>query len=502
MSRRATPRLFAAFIQLVLFAASGGVLAQTAPAAEGVAATNAPIERVKLTDGDATCRALFDESKAMDTAISLAKEAQAGGQTTKTAGQAAGVAAEVANRTGVFGALGGLTGQLFGGIASKTAAGVAEQSGQQSAAQAAEREKQALARKEYVSELFIAKGCSARDPSAPAKNPTATPPRSGAASAGGAAVTSTKEVSAEVLSGARHTALSLKLDVINPEDLLDSNKTLVIPTAYITLITDGRVAGSKQSGMFQAGHASAHASASYRVEGLDKAYAQQLAKAAYDNLIAQLRQAGYTVLSFADVKDRDPVRSAARASSPLASSEGGNNLMTVAPTDEQHFASGFAGGVFSEFITGGKTKFTDATLIIPHYTFHAPQAWAESSRGYKSVSVSASVVHGMNMTQARVTWMGQPRSRMMRGIPGVATREQVINVTEKAGHLSTGVDTSPQAANALGSALTMLTGAGNIQRSATSYVFTIDREAFAAGVMNGVHNFNAEVASAAANAKP
>jgi hypothetical protein len=262
------------------------------------------------------------------------------------------------------------------------------------------------------------------------------------------------------------------------------------------------VAGSKQSGMLQQGNASAHASASYRVEGLDKAYAQKLASAAYDNLIIQLRQAGYTVLTYADVKDRDVVRNAARSASPLTSSEGGNNLMTVAPADEQHFASGFAGGIFSEFIAGGKSKFTDATLIIPQYTFHAPQAWAESSRGYKSVSASTNVVHGMNMVHARATWMGQPRSRMMRGIPGVATREQVINVTEKAGDLSAGVDTSPQAANALSSALGMLSGSGNIQRSATSYVFTIDREAFAAGVMNGVHNFNAEVARAAANAKP
>ena len=44
-------------------------------------------------------------------------------------------------------------------------------------------------------------------------------------------------------------------------------------------------------------------------------------------------------------------------------------------------------------------------------------------------------------------------------------------------------------------------GGGNIQRSVTNYELTIDREAFAAGVMNGVQNFNAEVAKVAAAAR-
>ena len=45
-------------------------------------------------------------------------------------------------------------------------------------------------------------------------------------------------------------------------------------------------------------------------------------------------------------------------------------------------------------------------------------------------------------------------------------------------------------------------GAGDIQRSVTNYELTIDREAYAAGVMNGVQNFNGEVAKVAAAAKP
>ena len=132
-----------------------------------------PIERIKITDNNLTCRQMFDEREAMDKAIADAKAAQSSGQVTATAGQAAGVAAEVAQRTGLFGQLGGLTGHLFGSVASKAAANVAEQTGAQDAAKAAEREKQALARKEHLTQLFLTKGCSAADPSAPARTPNA-----------------------------------------------------------------------------------------------------------------------------------------------------------------------------------------------------------------------------------------------------------------------------------------------------------------------------------------
>lgn len=461
----------------------------------------ASIERVKISDNDLTCQAMFDELQGMDKVIAEAKSTQSSGQTTATAGQAAGVAAEVASRTGMFGALGGLTGHLFGTVASKTAAGVAEQQGQATAAQAMEREKQALGRKEHLAQIFLAKGCSASDPSAPAKTPnaaitvaTATP--SAAAMPSAAA----REVDAETLAGKRVIPLPVTVEAINPEDLLSSGKTLVIPTAYVTVVTDGRVSASKQAGAFQQRNATARAAANFTVQGIDKAYAQSLAKAALDNLVGQLRAAGYTVLTYADVKDRDVFRNAAREAGPKANSDGGLNTLTFAPSDEQLFQSGFNGGLFSEFISGGKTRIGDATLIIPQYSFHAPQAWAEGSRGYNSVSATTNVVHGMNMASARVTWLGQPVSRMMRGIPGVATTKPVINVSEKVGNLSQGTDASPTAANSLSSVLSNF-GSGNIQRTITNYEMTIDREAFAAGVMNGVQNFNAEVAKVAAAAR-
>jgi hypothetical protein len=52
-----------------------------------------------------------------------------------------------------------------------------------------------------------------------------------------------------------------------------------------------------------------------------------------------------------------------------------------------------------------------------------------------------------------------------------------------------------------GSVLSLF-GGGNTQRSSGEYVLTIDRDAFARGVLNGVRSFNAEVARAAATATP
>lgn len=462
------------------------------------AQTPEPIERVRITDNELSCQQIFDERGGMDKVIAEAKQAQSSGQTTATAGQAAGVAAEVASRTGLFGALGGLGGHLFGTVASKTAANMAEQQGQQGAVQAAEREKQAMGRKEHLTSVFLAKGCSASDPSAPPKAPNASVGKTATMSVAPAPVS---QASPATLAGKRVAPMAVAVEAINPEDLLSANKTLLIPTAYVTLVTDGRVAVAKQSGMLQQGNASAQAAANFKVNGIDKVYAQHLAKAAQDNLVEQLRAAGYTVLTYGDVRDRELFRNAARESGPTSASEGGLNTFTVAPTDEQLFKNSLVGGQFSEFISGGKTRIADATLLIPQYVFHAPQAWAEGSRGYSSVSATTNVVHGMNMAHARVTWMGQPVSRMMRGIPGVATTKAVINVGEKVGDLSVGTDASPTAANALSGALSMF-GAGNIQRTVTNYELTINREEFAAAVMNGVHNFNAEVAKVAATAKP
>lgn len=144
-----------------------------------------PIERVKLTDGNLTCQQMLDEAGEMDKVVTETQALQASGQNKATAGQAAGVAAEVASRSGFFGAIGGLGGHIFGSVASKAAATTVEQQGATDAVQAAERQKQALARKEHLTQLYLNRNCgtneagktSAAQPPAPATNsPSPTTP--------------------------------------------------------------------------------------------------------------------------------------------------------------------------------------------------------------------------------------------------------------------------------------------------------------------------------------
>lgn len=138
--------------------------------AQPAGTTPATIERVKITDNDLSCAQIHAEIGDMDKADPDAKTVEDKEKTSATAAGAANTAAEVAGRTGLFGAFGGVAGALFGQVATQTAAGAVQQSSAQSAAQAATRAKQAQARKEHLTNLFLAKECKASDLSAPGKS--------------------------------------------------------------------------------------------------------------------------------------------------------------------------------------------------------------------------------------------------------------------------------------------------------------------------------------------
>ncbi|MGE0558801.1 MAG: hypothetical protein AB7O69_11090 [Burkholderiales bacterium] len=128
-----------------------------------------PIDRVKITDNELTCAQIHGEIGQMDKIVGDARAVEDKERTSANAAGAAGTAAEIAGRSGLFGALGGLTGALLGQAATQTAAGAVQQSSAQSAAQAATRAREARARKEHLTSLFLAKECKASDPNAPGK---------------------------------------------------------------------------------------------------------------------------------------------------------------------------------------------------------------------------------------------------------------------------------------------------------------------------------------------
>lgn len=304
---------------------------------------------------------------------------------------------------------------------------------------------------------------------------------------------------------------TLAVNVGYPQDLRDYANTVVVPTAYVKFLVNGKVFVSKQGSALSTlggGNAnSVKASAKYKVSGLDKALAQSIAKQAYDDFVARLRASGYTVLTYDDIKDRDYVQKAARDKGdatwglPLETPVGSSDTYLVAaPSDAQQIKVGFT-GPFAEFISLGKPRFKDATVVIPTYTIVSPQVWGETGAGYNRIEAGIKTAAGMNLQYASAVWMGKPKVRMGGGnAAGVVTKAAVINITEKAGDLVKAADTSPTAANAISKGLSALTGAGSISASSADYVFNVDRNAYTAGAMKGITAFNAEVAKAAASA--
>ena len=276
------------------FALCAGVALAQAPA---------PIERVKITDNDLTCLATYNELQGLDKIVAEAREGQSAGQTTATAGQAAGVAAEVASRTGMFGALGGLTGHLFGSVASKAAANVAEQQGQMSVAQAAEREKQALARKEHLTQIFLAKGCSASDPSAPGKTPNAALPMPAAPVE---ATPKTPEQALKEAAGSNvpvAASLDLKNDLVGE---MKAMKRVVVPQFRVAFVAKTGVSARGGAGLANLGQSTGYnrtitQAQSARVDmmlgNVDYALMQGLADQLYADFLKRLAAGGKQVVS-------------------------------------------------------------------------------------------------------------------------------------------------------------------------------------------------------------
>lgn len=277
--------------------------------------------------------------------------------------------------------------------------------------------------------------------------------------------------------------------------------TIIIPTVYLKLAVAGKVSATKQGGMF-GGNNTVKAKAQYAVAGLDKKLAQQLAQKVQDDLVAQLKAAGYNVKTYADIKDLDAVKNAKRESGdkdwgmPLDKEIGGLAINIVAaPSDEQVFKQGLAWGVFNQFITRTKSTLGEGSILIPTYVVAAPQVWAETGRGYKTISAGVNVADGMNLTMARADLI---TAKAAGGT--VMTKTQVINIGEKVGVVSD-KDTTDDVGNAVSGALAALTGTGKISSKSGFYQMTIDPAAYEAGVMRGIAAFNAQVVKAASEAK-
>lgn len=304
-------------------------------------------------------------------------------------------------------------------------------------------------------------------------------------------------------------AADIKTTAVNPEDLRSYDRVVMVPTVYVNLLVKGSVFAAKQtSGLASLGGGSSgavKAGAKFKTTGIDAELATAIARQAYDDFVKQLRDAGYTVLTYDDIKDRADIKAMLRETVPTSGlrekSENGNDYIVAAPSAEQHFKAGMVNGIFNQFSGGRGSKILDAVVLIPEYTIAAPQVWAESSSGYKSVTAGVNAKPGMTVSSARLYWLGKNVVRVMHGVPGVQLEGQILDVSTNVGTLNT-EDKTPTTANAVSNVLGRLSGLGGIKATSAEYELVIDRAAYTAGAAAGIGAFNAEVARIAKDAKP
>lgn len=295
---------------------------------------------------------------------------------------------------------------------------------------------------------------------------------------------------------------------------LSTGTVLIVPTAYVSLPVQGKVAVSEQGsawGTIGGGSAnSVKASAEFKVTGLDKALAQKIAKAAYDDLIKQLRATGYTVLTYDDIKDRPAMKDADRQKPDSnwgmvidKKFGGGSTALYAAPSDEQVFEWGFNSGIFNQFVSMGRTTLPDGIILIPQYSITAPQMWGEKGATYSTISAAVKGAPAMVLTSASVTWLTNKPKVEMGGGPAVGVHlKGLTSLSTNVGKLTMVEDTTSGAANAISKTLGFLSGTGSITSQSAKYEMAIDPAAYEAAAVDGLRRFNAEVAKVAAQQKP
>jgi len=235
-------------------------------------------------------------------------------------------------------------------------------------------------------------------------------------------------------------------------------KTYLVPTVTLHLSHHGSISIRNESR-----GASANASATFGVEGLDKAVAQGLAAKIQEDLVTKLRAAGFNVLTWDDVKDHESITKRDRRTPDkdmgLPSSkdvQGKLNYMVTNPSDDQAIATG-RGWAPMAYMNVAKEK--QAVVLWPEIWFDYPQMTANKSSGYRSARAGIAVAPGMDMRSFMVHVMNP------KGAGGAIRAVGPIDVADEVGALEQ-----------IGSTSTRI--ASNIGRRKGDYALTLDLAAF------------------------
>lgn len=273
--------------------------------------------------------------------------------------------------------------------------------------------------------------------------------------------------------------------------------TILVPTLYLRVTTDGSVFVAKG-----AGSSTASAKGKFAVDGLEKAALMTLATKLQDDFVAKLRADGWKVLTFDDIKADPEVVAMARRPADGAlglpqekDGAGRMNYAIATPSDAQNFKPAMQG---THWNFRNVAKAMNATVVIPQIDIVAPQVWGETRKGYSSASAAVKTAPGMNLNSATILALNG------RGGGGLAfkLKQAVVGTGENVGTFVDAKDKSPSAANGVSKGLSILGGGGSINRASAAYIFAIEPKAFETAVLRGGNAFLGEVAKTIAAEKP
>ncbi len=186
---------------------------------------------------------------------------------------------------------------------------------------------------------------------------------------------------------------------IDAKKPLGFSETYFIPSANLLITASGDVWAQSK-----AGGSNAQAHGKYFVKGLDRVFVQDLARKVQDDLVTKMRAAGYTVLTYEDLKGEADVAGHSREKVdekwglPVRS-QNSFDFVFVTPTTEQAFEKPITGPVFW---LRDLAKAKNLTVIVPEMVFEVPIMYGQTSSGYKRDSAGIAVSPAMRLNGAAV----------------------------------------------------------------------------------------------------
>ncbi|MBK7907875.1 MAG: hypothetical protein IPJ78_15130 [Gemmatimonadetes bacterium] len=275
------------------------------------------------------------------------------------------------------------------------------------------------------------------------------------------------------------------MNVYGERSLRDLKK-VIVPTIVVRYALRGSLFVVNQGR-----GATARAKGRFVVAGLEKEYLQELSKRLYDDVVARLREAGYEVLTYDDLKDIPEVQRMPRYTAdadwgmPTVNPPGGDIEYAMAfPSDAQAIdppMQGYGWG-FRKVM-----KDLNAGIVVPEYTIDAPIMGGETDRSISSRSASVNIRPRMRMI-AMTTYTTEKL-----GGGGFQMKRHMENLGGDVGQVASVEDASPRVANALSRSLSILSGSADMQTSSTNYGMKVDREAYTAQFLRATVSWNTEV---------